>query len=100
MLGHLFFQKGLLSLPLPLEPLSVRSSEVVAGVRGASSSSSLSLLCSRASSGVCSVAPLCPVVLLDDLCDSRDVVAGLRGASSSSSSLLSSRANNDVCSVV
>jgi hypothetical protein len=54
MLGHLFFQKGVLPLPLPLDPLSVRSNDVVAGVRG-SSSRPLSLLSSRASSGVCSV---------------------------------------------
>lgn len=63
MLGHLFFQNGVLALPLPLEPLSVRSSEDVAAVCGASASSSLSLLSSRARSGVCSV------VLLLDLCD-------------------------------
>lgn len=62
MLGHRFFQRGV--LPLALEPLSVRSSEAEAGVRGASSRSS-SLLFSRASSGVCSVVRL-------DLCDGVD----------------------------
>jgi hypothetical protein len=52
MLGHLFFQKGV--LPLALDPLSERSNEVVARVCGSSSRPS-SLLSSRASSGVCSV---------------------------------------------
>jgi hypothetical protein len=61
-LGHLFFQNGV--LPLVLDPLSVRSNEAEAGVRGASSRSS-SLLSSRASSGVCSVVRL-------DLCDGVD----------------------------
>jgi hypothetical protein len=66
MLGHLFFQKGVLLLPLALEPLSVRRSAAEAGVRGVSSRSS-SLLSSRASSGVCSVVRL-------DLCDGVDRV--------------------------
>jgi hypothetical protein len=65
-LGHLFFQKGVLVLPLVLEPLSVRRNAAEAGVRGVSSRSS-SLLSSRASSGVCSVVRL-------DLCDGVDRV--------------------------
>lgn len=53
MLGHLFFQRGtLLDSELPLNE---RNSDVVAGVRSASTSSSSSLGFSLAKRGVCSV---------------------------------------------
>lgn len=63
MLGHRFFHSGTLSLPE--EPLKVRSSDRVAGVRCSSSGRSSSFRSSCASSGVCSV------VLLE-CCDRAD----------------------------